>query len=308
MNTSAKHTIQLVSMLFLFPACVKEISLEKSNEYKALVINAIANPNEALSVRLSQTLQATSSDKGLISNAEVQLFENEQYITTLANNGNGMYTSSLKPVAGKNYKILAIGDGFPVASAAEYIPQKIDLSGFTFKYIGKVYSEYDNYDINCIEAFLSFKDPPDQKNYYELIFISKGNSKDPGTYLLPLFFDHPVLMNEGDASYRPYTYFFSDELFDGTDYTMNLKLSFLGGTKNGVLNPDDYYVSFRSVSYNYYMYRKIWTRHKYNQPSKIIFWEDILKGEPIDMFTNVENGYGIFAGYTSDEKSGTFIP
>jgi len=39
------------------------------------------------------------------------------------------------------------------------------------------------------------------------------------------------------------------------------------------------------------------TRHAYNQQFQNEFLDFIFKGEPQNMFTNIENGYGIFAGY-----------
>ncbi len=51
------------------------------------------------------------------------------------------------------------------------------------------------------------------------------------------------------------------------------------------------------------MYYKSWTKHRYLQQSEDDFkdwWETLFKGEPTDMYSNVENGYGVFMSSAAD--------
>ena len=55
-------------------------------------------------------------------------------------------------------------------------------------------------------------------------------------------------------------------------------------------------VHFRSVSKNYYNYGKALVIHTNNQEGDI--WNGCAS--PVPMITNIENGFGIFAGYSTD--------
>jgi len=103
----------------------------------------------------------------------------------------------------------------------------------------------------------------------------------------------PVLLNEGDIPYLPTTYFFSDELFNGQKYTLQINRDLGYGIPQKII--------LRSVSRNYYLYRKYWTRHYYNQTTDESGLRGIIyKGEAQPMYNNIENGYGIFAGYVEN--------
>ena len=111
-----------------------------------------------------------------------------------------------------------------------------------------------------------------------------------------------VIKNEGLLDYYPSTYPFCDEFFNGQTYTLNfnylLPQCIAGYNGNYVNLVQDYQliVYFRSISENYYKYKRKLIIHIENQYSDI--WDGI--GEPVQMFSNiVGDGYGIFAGYTT---------
>jgi hypothetical protein len=57
-------------------------------------------------------------------------------------------------------------------------------------------------------------------------------------------------------------------------------------------------ISFRSVSESYYKYKERQFAYLFSLEN------DILSGmsEPINLYSNIMGGYGIFAGYSTDEK------
>jgi len=69
-----------------------------------------------------------------------------------------------------------------------------------------------------------------------------------------------------------------------------------------------HYVELRSVSRAYYLFRKSWIRHTFNRgPSFTRFeidyiYDTRLIGDPVEMYSNIEGGLGIFASYVVDEK------
>jgi hypothetical protein len=113
----------------------------------------------------------------------------------------------------------------------------------------------------------------------------------------------PILKSEGDFDYNPVTVYFSDNLFNGKKVSLSLQLNQLGfGFLDDSCNC--IFAELRSVSYSYFQYLKKWTIHLYNQGVHLDvrdseeLREFLFTGEPVNMYTNVQNGYGIFAGYS----------
>ena len=135
---------------------------------------------------------------------------------------------------------------------------------------------------------ISFQDDIEQENYYD---IPIKNGQTQGIY-------EPVLLADADLSYFPSSFYFSDNLINGILY--ELKIPY----------PPMETLDFRTVSKNYYLFRKYWTKHYSNQQndnnvSSVNDWDIfplLFMGEPIEMFTNIENGYGIFAGYSHNRQ------
>jgi len=114
----------------------------------------------------------------------------------------------------------------------------------------------------------------------------------------------PVLRAESDLDYSPFTYLFSDKLFNGQQYLMKNKFmsAVTGGyfTTSFAPEPKVHYAILRTVSRNYFNYRKLWLRHYRNQQIGNKVEEPIsttLLSSPIPMYSNIKGGYGIFAAY-----------
>jgi len=62
-----------------------------------------------------------------------------------------------------------------------------------------------------------------------------------------------------------------------------------------------YYLVFKSISEDYYFFKKSLSKHKFNQliqPSTFDLDLDIIfQGEPSELYSNVNNGFGIVAGF-----------
>ena len=67
-------------------------------------------------------------------------------------------------------------------------------------------------------------------------------------------------------------------------------------------------VVFRNVSHSYYQYRKRLPVHQFLQVRERDVDLSFFRGEPIDMFSNINGGLGIFAAYYQDIKECRVIP
>jgi hypothetical protein len=269
--------------------CSKEVEIDLSNT-KSIVLNSVFNPNKVFSFNMSLTASPLNNYDSINGQLHFFLYEEDKIILNTLLQSDILETDFL-PKPGKKYTVEVISDSFPSIRASDSIPNLVQIDDAYLIFPAGV----DAYGDYLAEANVTFTDPIGEANYYELI-ITIGTDKDfywSSDYQTT----DRVLLNEGDLDYNPDSFFFSDELFNGEQYTMRIKHPTTGNTGSGFLKPYQHFATLRSVSKSYYLYRKYFTRHAYNQQFQDDFLDLIFKGEPQNMYTNIENGYGIFAGY-----------
>jgi hypothetical protein len=218
----------------------------------------------------------------------LKLFEEENLLIDSVFIGNYLTTNTI-PIVNKKYTVEIAATGLPVIRAFDSIPDQVPITDALLIFPAGV----DPYGDAIIEADISFSDPSDETNYYEILIYSAEGEINYWNYYGDVEITDPVLLNEGDLAYYPTTFFFSDALFNGEKYTMKI----IDGGRSPYGEVFKHYVSLRSISKSYYLYRKYYTRHAYNQQFQGDFLDLIFKGEPQNMYSNIEGGYGIFAGF-----------
>jgi hypothetical protein len=267
---------------------VAEIDLENT---KALVINSVFKPNEPFTFSISTTASLFTNYDSLNENLHFFLYEEDKLVVDSILHS-GILETNLLPERDKKYSLEVKSVNFQTIEATDSIPNLVPIDTAYMIFPAGV----DAYGVYYTEANITFTDPPNEINYYELL-IHNGANIRKNLWYTEYETNDPVLLSEGDQDYHPTTFFFSDELFNGESYTIRIK-GYAGYiAKNNKLTPYPLYATLRSVSKTYYKYRKYYTRHAYNQQFQNEFLDLVFKGEPQNMYTNVENGYGIFAGY-----------
>jgi hypothetical protein len=144
---------------------------------------------------------------------------------------------------------------------------------------------------------ISFKNEAIPRKYYEVaIYYFKkdyfdGNIERQYAYIHTI--TDPVILNEG----LPIA-LFSNEIISDSVYVMTLNYN-TGSTssRNGGPWHTDLYpfvVELRTVTYDYYRYQKQY--YLYNKGRSADGLINIMTASPL--YSNVENGNGIFAGYS----------
>ncbi len=304
-NMGMMRIFSLFFIINLFISCEKEIAIENGHN-AALVINAIIIPDSIVKVNVSRVAGIGEVDAVLIRDAVVKLFNDDEVISTLPYSSDGWYISYFNPAAESVYKVRVDYDNI-VLEASTSIPKKTEIEAATIV-IGNI---FDKSNDPVSEISISFTDNPLSANFYELI-LTNGQKGDPIGYYNYYHMKEPVIINEGDWEFQPTTFFFSDELFNGQTTTLNFEAAVGYTTARSldtelleIVGRDNIFAQLRSVSKEYYLFRKYWTRHYFNQqngnhlddPLTLMFL-----GDPIEMYTNVQNGYGVFAGYSQSIK------
>lgn len=267
----------LCIVLIFLTSCTKEIEIDTLGFESKIVVNSLFTPEKPFKFHFSYTTQPKDSFSTFTDSIHLWLYENEnKVLDTLFLSDT--FISSCYPKNGCAYGLKVFIQGYDTIFACDTVPSQINITDGSKQLIS-----IDKYQTHTCRMIIQFADHSNERNYYEMFF--KGTQYDYENKITDL-----VLLNEGDVSYYPETYFFSDELFDGKNYSMYINRQSFFGTDTKVV--------LRNISYRYYMYRKYWTRHSYNQVAvdKGI-GALIYTGEPQPMYNNIVNGYGVFAAY-----------
>ena len=313
-----KNKLIYLIFLLVITACEKKIEIDPGDFKPILVVNSLIDTANVIQVQVSKTSIINDNSNSLVNNAQVELWQNGLFLEQLNNVEDGIYKSTLKPEIATAYQLRVSSSGFETLIVSDTIPEPVQISdGYLIFPAGT-----DIAGDPILEFTTIFKDPPDIDNYYEIVLYAKQVYPHIDSVNLDTIFygdttwlidrerdfisDDPVIIAEGDLDYHPRTIYFSDKLFNGEQSSITIKL-LMAYNYDWFLNYSEDFETIavlRSVSYAYYQYKKTWWRHLYNQgidldiQSTDEFRAFLFTGEPVNMYSNVQNGYGIFAGFS----------
>ncbi|MDX9783038.1 MAG: DUF4249 domain-containing protein [Bacteroidales bacterium] len=283
------HLLKILTFIIIFSAilsCKKVIDIELPATDPKIVVNSFFTDNSRIKVQLSKSigvLEGTSPD---ITDASVILRENGVIIDTMYLESGDYYSHTLAE-KNKDYSLEIIAPDMETVSCEDFIPEKTVLKSYMCT--DSVLINEDGLAIN--ELKLDFEDFPGP-SFYEVEL--KANDVI-NNYNQGLWFEKnsdPIITSTGLLDYNPRTLIFTDKMFDGKH--CSVKIYFASNSWS------DYKltISFRSVSESYYKYKEKQIAYLFSLD------QDIFSGmsEPVNLYSNITGGYGIFAGYSSDEK------
>ncbi len=282
-------------LLLVFNACEKVLEIDIPFKERKLVINSILNPDSIVSVHVSKSMHILDKkNMAAIDDAGVKLYEDGVFVNIIPPKFNGFYElDDFKPSPGKTYRIEVSAGAHDPVKAEDVIPWSVDIKSID---TNRVKGEYNQGYLRC---FMKFNDPAGVSNYYMVRgrALMHFQDWDPQTdsiiqnyYMDDLWISSqdPVIEEEGGLAFAGLI--FSDNYFEGKTY--NFSFSFpvyhLYGAK-----PDDnfeVYLYLYSLSADYYRYLKSYELQAYAR-------EDPF-AEPVTVYNNIENGFGIFAGFS----------
>jgi len=291
-----KFFIFILSSIIFLNSCIKEIEIQPTTD-NTPVVNAIFSPDSIIAIHLSLPTEMNAINKRVINDAVIELYENDSLLFSLiCANNDGWYRNYYKPKITKKYTLKFTYNGYKVNSSTT-IPKITELTRAEIKLTNRVTDE--NHPISRIDVH--FFDTSLNNNYYELNFFYKN------TLIRYHSFNNrritnAILLNENIWDYVPSSYFFSDELFNGDSANINID----GGSGidlDGNIIPNiNYKVQLESISKEYYLYKKSWARHYFNQQNNEHLEDPltlIFQGEPQNLYSNIINGYGVFGSFSS---------
>lgn len=319
-----KQTIILLSLLsgIFLTSCYREIDLEKYRTTPKIVINCPISPDTVIRASITRTyfytdlddlrggsngwMYGESNPEIKLKEAKVELYVNDVYKENMkwqaldsineCSTPDTFFVSTYIPRPGDKIKIVASTPEYGSAWAEDVVPHLVTIkdikitckkeTGTPYNVHGSAPNEYIyNNEYYAFQYFITFKDTPNQSNYYQLwveggiqyidpIFSNTGSTLD-GT----LGFDG--LDGRGGRV-------FSDELIDGKEYTIQVKRMYPTYAVDDSIAGN---VNLYSLSEPYYQYLQ--SLEKISASTLSGNLSDIGLAEPIRVYTNVNNGVGI---------------
>ena len=295
-----RHLFRLcfLSGLLWLGAC-EEPRLPFEEGSPRLVVFSEFNNNQVLQVQVSKSRSLANDDgrQEFVLDAVVDLYREGVLLETLILDDTvspPIYTTrTLVPEPNVTYTIRVEAPGFEPASAENSIPGGTAIKGLEVTDVQRRPDPATGLIDYRYRVHIHFSDPPGELNYYHLNFyqetIPQPELGDAGA---------PPAARRIKAAFSDFAQgafipsqnggiLFADDAFDGEDFSQVFPLSFR-------LEPAErlgqLLVELRAVSEAYYLFQTSVTRQQ--GPGVPV------QGE-VAVFNNIENGQGIFAGYSS---------
>lgn len=273
-------------VILLFSACKDDffnevVNVEIPEHTPALAVTSnISSADTILWVYVSTSIGILdTASLETIEDAEVEIYKDGSFFMDLEHERDGLYTRSLSQAFGNDesvYELKVSKSGFETVMAEQQMPDEVSISEITFEEDGTINDEGERVD----EVVISFQDERGKANFYR-VFTEIEITNSNGT------FSYEIFLNSNDPSIMKVdnNLYFSDAFFDGENYDLRLWEYNLDNTDD----MDEVKIKARLISL---------TLEKY-------YWETSLENadnsngnpfaEPTVIFSNIENGYGIFS-------------
>jgi len=312
-----------ISAVLLLSSCLQEPELDLGTPPQKLVLNGLLHPSQHITVRLS--LPGGFADTAFVpvTGAEVSLWENGQPLGNLQEQGEGVYKLDLLPKPGNSYRITAKAEGLPVVEAEDVVPYKVTLQ---YDSVSKFVNDYWVRDLIISNPSIGIE--------YFWLWSARNDYK----YIKPTgqlgYYDSTTLVwsNQGAACIRTFIpqlnreefYYFNDEysttpqfyycsvypmmrLNDEASPASEIRLEQLisqyfdyeasQGQEIGHFNKRGFYNVLLSASEHYDRYLRSSLLYHENFER---FSDPNLVATPAPIHSNVQGGFGIFAGFNTD--------
>jgi uncharacterized protein YceK len=299
-----KKLFVFIFIWLLLAGCTKILNDDLKKKDPKLVVNATIVPDSAFSVNISRSFHVLEdeSDKNLpfLDKATVQVFENGDYLFNLDYKTYGNYDKTdYTPETGKKYTLKVSCPGFKDVTCQASIPEKVPILDFdtTFTHISdEEYGDYYYYS-----GKLKYNDPSGIENQY-LLSSKLGYKTETGDTIWGESWLWPDEAAELLALELNGDIFWDDKYTDGKEVTIDFNFYTYSTTypDNDLPETDTVLIVFyfKTINKDYYRYLNSLEKYFY----------DTYEGtgpftEPVVIYTNVDKGYGIFAGYALDTTS-----
>ncbi len=232
-------------------------------------------PNDRTRFRINTYISGDT-----VSNARIDLYKNNVFLTSFVpkDQVKSYYKASLStPLtyeANTTYTIKASAPGFESIEATSSMPRAVLIENMTYR--AKVPVAVPNEPLNTDlfnEFTLNFTDPLGEKNFYAASGIFKDTLLKREDMIHLISYDFKSIDD-----------YLSDESFDGKKSSWNVHEYAINNTLQKYPTAE---FTLHSLNESLYLYRLSITRYSRAQDDPF--------SEPVILYTNVKNGFGVFS-------------
>ena len=283
------NRIAIISILatlgLLYSSCVKETTFEAADLSKKIVVNGFAKNSQEIELTVTSDFVGLGASLESLENAQVAIFQNEVFVENLTYAQEptevvGKFSASFIPASATNYRVEVSHPDFPTVETSAVMPPEVAIKEASVQSIGE----------NSYNFSFKIKNPA-EANYYYLKMYFRNYELDSITQERNYVSYQSVVIPEtaipNGQIYLDNGYVFRINTARDTEVT----ITGVAELSNTLIQTDDteLYIHLEHLSEDAYKY---YSSHAINLN---IGGLDIFS-EPISLFSNVENGYGIFAG------------
>jgi len=298
-----KGILLAIILLGMLTSCEKEFDMKIQDSESKIVINSIFNTTEPICAEIVKSSPAMGViEINELKNATVSLYENDVFIENLvyqktSSDFIGKFISTTTSVEGKKYTIKVNDPDLKEAEAKSYSPAKIVIGSESVNHI-----QWGEDNKTSIRFYFSFvlKDIDGLDNYFMTMYLPvlyvNSTTKDTSFYA----YQYAEILTGNLIESQLYIkngLLFTDAIFNNTNYeisgtatTYNHPFGDFDRTdeENLILDTTHLYISMHHLSPELYNFHSSYATKLDN--------ENDIYSEPTPVFSNIENGLGIFGG------------
>lgn len=287
----------------LLSSCEKEIEL-KTKSSKCIVANALITDNEPIEVSVYSGVDFVGRNSSQwLENATLAVYRDCELLEEINGmNTDSSYRTSVIPIVGETYTIKVDCQRFPSATATATVPNPLQVKVLQTDSV-RMFVESDGYITykSTGEVEISIADTTSELRYYLLTIIGyhyfMKNPDDIKTMLLTPKYNNATAQQTSMSDILRHLFESSDvKEIEEKDYILLSNQNWRGksitlrfGLSHTSTIPSDINVmSFDEEYYKYFISKEL---------QKSGEEDDLMFGEPVNIYSNVKNGLGLFAGY-----------
>lgn len=282
--------INFAVLIVIILGCSQTSEIDLSRLQPLITVNSIFNPDSTWQVSVTRSKDVLDNVTGYyyepVEQAAVSLIAADGNLIEVLHyglhNGRFIHKSYSKPQIGKRYFLRVKINDLPLTQSSSHIPLPVPVKSILVDSSSLIAGK------SYVTIRMRFDDPHEIENFYAIKIIREGyylNNSDTTTFtedvsIQPL---NPALQGYFSSGT---TTVFADNMFQGATQEVWLKVSANTGSQRG-----DYKIILLTTSKEYFEYFTTKTLQEKNRQDPF--------AQPVQIFSNIENGVGIFAGYSS---------
>lgn len=276
------YTIGMFFFAVALSSCERDVNVFIPKHRDMLVLNSGITSDSTFKVYVGRSIPLfDKTSKPEVDNAVVKV-EWDGGELMLQSVGNGVYQSSAKPLIGKSYRVSASASGYDLVSATCTIPEP-PVAELTA--VSKVSSENFN---SVYQVDITVDDPLQAEDYYIVEVRRKSQSiynANDISYFYHSLTPKDLICEKVGLSGDSKQLLFKDVTFNGDKGRISFTF------ENAVTDLSTFECVVKRCSKDFWEYKRTLMIYDSTFDSPL--------SQPVRVHSNIENGVGIFGGYSS---------